>query len=255
MIKWFFNSNFVGMDAERLFGTLHATFSVAGERVSAAPLSSVDRVAADGTRYYVKRYVGNGKSAWHRWFGLRGFLAPQRVVQEWENLIRFQQWGIPTATLVSWGIERRFGYFIRGALVTKEIPSTLDMGEMDNNNDSRLSDRYWVAQVVSQVARYVRRLHAEKFAHNDLHWRNLLVDTGSPPTVYLIDCPRGRFWFGPMLQYRIVKDLACLDKVGRLRLSRTQRLRFYLDYCGRHRLSVADKRRIRKILACFTGNE
>ncbi len=56
---------------------------------------------ADGKRrYYVKRYVGNGKNAVRRWFGLRGLIAPQRVVKEWENLLLFSKWGIPTATLV-----------------------------------------------------------------------------------------------------------------------------------------------------------
>jgi hypothetical protein len=42
-------------------------------------------------------------------------------------------------------------------------------------------------------------------------------------------CPAGTFWWGPFLRYRIVKDLACLDKVAKYHLSRTQRLRFYLN--------------------------
>ena len=71
----------------------------------------------------------------------------------------------------------------------------------------------------------------------------------------MIDCPNGAFWRGPLLRYRIVKDLACLDKIGKYRLSRTQRLRFYLDYAGHDRLSAADKRRIRKVLKFFEGRE
>ena len=57
------------------------------------------------------------------------------------------------------------------------------------------------------------------------------------------------------LQYRIVKDLACLDKVAKYNLTRTQRLRFYLDYAQQNRLSTMDKQRIRRILGFFSGRE
>lgn len=255
MIDWHFNSDFRGREAEQLFDTLPATFAVRGEPIAKAPLSTVERVAADDTRYYVKRYAGNGKNALRRWFGLRGLVAPQRVVKEWENLLRFREWGIPTATLVAWGLERVHGSFVRGALVTEEIPDTVDLACMAREGDARLRDRRWVAGVSRQIARYARRLHDQGFVHNDLKWRNLLVDDGEAPTVYLIDCPTGAFWRGPLLRYRIVKDLACLDKVAKYHLSRTQRLRFYLDYAGHARLSAADKRRLCKILKFFAGRE
>lgn len=255
MIRWQFNPDFHDTSAAQLFGDLPSAFAASGELVSSDTLSHVVRVEVDSTRYYVKRYVGNGKSAARRWFGLRGLIAPQRVVKEWENLLRFQQWGIPTAKLVGWGLERTRGHFVRGALVTEEIPGAADMATMASNDDPRLIDRRWMSVVLRQVAGHARRLHDQGFAHNDLKWRNLLVDDGDTPTVYLIDCPNGAFWRGPLLRYRIVKDLACLDKIGKYRLSRSQRLRFYLDYAGHARLSAADKRRIRKILAFFAGRE
>src|SRR5690606_1112753 len=90
-----------------------------------------------------------------------------------------------------------------------------------------LRDRAWVATVSDQVADGLRVMHARGFCHGDMKWRNILV-TGTPPRVFFIDCPAGRFWFGPFLHYRVIKDLACLDKVAKHTLSRTQRLRFYL---------------------------
>ena len=70
-------------------------------------------------------------------------------------------------------------------------------------------------------------MHTDRFAHNDFKWRNILVDSDiDHPKVYLIDCPAGQRWFGPFLPYRIIKDLACLDKLGKYNLSRTQRLSF-----------------------------
>lgn len=255
MKRWWFNPDYANGEAERLFGALDTTFAVEGELIAKAPLSRVLRVTADGKRYYVKRYLGNGKNAVRRWFGLRGLVAPQRVVKEWKNLLLFRKWGIPTATLVGYGLERKYGSFVRGALITEEIPNTTDLERLATASDPCLRDRRWMAQVLRQVANITRTLHAAGFAHNDLKWRNLLVDGGGSPTVYLIDCPSGGMWWGVFLKYRIIKDLACLDKVAKYQLSRSQRLRFYLDYTGQRRLGVEDKQRIRKILAFFEGRE
>jgi hypothetical protein len=140
-------------------------------------------------------------------------------------------------------------------LITEEIPDTADLANMAGNNDPRLRDRRWIAHVLHQVATITRTLHDAGFAHNDLKWRNLLVNGGELPTVYLIDCPSGGYWWGVLLRYRIIKDLACLDKVGKYQLSRSQRLRFYLDYAGHPRLTLEDKQRIRRILKFFEGRE
>jgi tRNA A-37 threonylcarbamoyl transferase component Bud32 len=96
-------------------------------------------------------------------------------------------------------------------------------------------------------------MHGRRFAHSDLKWRNLLVDAAGK--VFLIDCPSGGFWWPPFLEYRIVKDLACLDKVAKRQLSRTRRLRFYLDYTRKKKLDDADKRRIRNIVGFFAGRD
>ena len=96
-------------------------------------------------------------------------------------------------------------------------------------------------------------MHDHRFTHNDLKWRNLLID--DEPKLYLIDCPNGDFWRGFWLKYRITKDLACLDKVAKYHLSYTQRLRFYFQYTGRSTLNAADKERVRHIVRFFEGRE
>ena len=255
MKSWSFDPAYRGGEAERFFGTIDAVFALEGELVAKDPLSCVLRVCADGKRFYVKRYVGNGKNATRRWFGLRGLFGPQRVRREWENLLAFRKWGIPAARLVGYGMERHYGSFVRGALITEEVPDTTDLAKMVGVQDPRLKNRSWVAHVSRQVAEATRTLHDAGFAHNDLKWRNLLVNGGEQPTVYLIDCPSGCYWWGVFLQYRIVKDLACLDKVAKYHLTRTQRLRFYLDYARQSRLTAQDKQRIRRILGFFEGRE
>jgi heptose I phosphotransferase len=84
------------------FGSLEAVFALQGERLTRDPLSEVIRVQRNGVNYYVKRYVGAGK-------GLRRYLGKPRVKMEWQNLKRFAKWGIPTAEVVAWGLERAAG--------------------------------------------------------------------------------------------------------------------------------------------------
>jgi hypothetical protein len=228
------------------FGSLEAVFALEGERISHDSLSEVIRIQRDGRRYYVKRYWSAGGM-------LRSYAARPRIKAEWQNLRYFATWGIPTAPMVAWGLERRFGRFVRGALVTAELPGTEDLAALARNQDPRLQQRDWLDKVSRQLAEATRQMHRHGFAHNDLKWRNLLVDQAG--NLYLIDCPTGSFWWGPLLDYRIIKDLACLDKVAKYHLSRTHRLRFYLQYRGRERLSANDKRCLRKILAFFEGRE
>ncbi|WP_296216818.1 lipopolysaccharide kinase InaA family protein [Pseudomonas sp. UBA2684] len=228
------------------FVDLDAVFALQGERITQDPLSEVLRVECEGLRYYVKRYHGAGK-------GLRRFIGRPRVKAEWQNLKYFAKWGIPTAPIVAYGLARKAGAFVRGALITRELLGTEDMAQLAQRDAACLGDRTWVARVSQQLAAATRILHEHRFTHNDLKWRNLLVNAEAE--LFLIDCPTGSFWWGPLLHYRMIKDLACLDKVAKYKLSRTQRLRFYLQYRGRQRLQASDKPRIRQIVKFFEGRE
>lgn len=255
MIDWHVESAMLGPQAAEGFAALDRVFALEGEWVAASPISDVVRVSFDGIAYYVKRYKGVRYDGADRLAAVRSLLAGSRVRREGRNLAAFAAWGVRTPPLVAYGEERRAGRFRRGAIVTREAAGTVDLASLAAAGDARLRDRAWVAAVSAQVAAFTRTLHAHGFAHNDLKWRNILVDDGDQPRVWFIDCPFGRRWAGPFLRYRIVKDLACLDKIAKRQLSRTQRLRFYLDYAGHSRLAAADKSRIRKVLAFFRGRE
>lgn len=244
MAGWTLDPAYADLDAA--FGSLESVFALQGERLTQDPLSEVIRVELNDVRYYVKRYTGAGK-------GLRRFIGRPRVKAEWQNLMLFRRWGIPTAPIVAYGLERRCGAFLRGALITRELEQTNDLALLATTQDARLRDPRWVQEVSLQLARSTRAMHDRGFAHNDLKWRNLLVDPQR--RLYLIDCPTGAFWRGPFLQRRIVKDLACLDKVAKYQLTRVQRLRFYLQYSGHPTLDRRDKSRVRAILRFFEGRE
>lgn len=244
MAAWNLDPGYQALHAD--FGSLESVFALEGERITHDLVSELIRIERDGVRYYVKRYRAGGKGL-RRWFGR------PRIKAEWQNLRRFAKWGISTAPIVAWGLERCCGMFVRGAMITRELPDTRDLAELAHRDDPRLRDGAWIRKVSAQVAAGTRRMHDHHFTHNDLKWRNLLVDEGG--RVFFIDCPAGSVWWGPLLRRRIVKDLACLDKVGKQALSRSQRLRFYLQYRGRTRLNASDKRRIRQIVGYFEGRE
>lgn len=244
MAGWTLDPAYADLSAD--FGSLERVFALQGERLTQDLLSEVIRIERNGVRYYVKRYSGAGK-------GLRRLVGRPRVKAEWQNLMLFRRWGIPTAPIVAYGLERRDGAFWRGAMITRELEQAEDLALLANTADARLRDRRWVQDVSLQLARLTRAMHDRGFAHNDLKWRNLLVDPQR--RLYLIDCPTGAFWRGPFLQRRIVKDLACLDKVAKYQLTRTQRLRFYLQYSGHQKLDIQDKVRVRAVLKFFEGRE
>ena len=248
MKRWTLNPEYATGDSGRAFADLDAVFALEGEAITQDPLSTVHRVWVGDRHYYVKRYTAAGKN-------LRRYLGRPRVRAEWENLLNFQAWGIPSAVVVGFDLERRAGQFHRGALITQELSETDDLARLARRADPRLQDRRWVAHVSRQIADATRMMHEQGFAHNDLKWRNILVDAKPYPDVYLIDCPGGDFWWGSLLEYRIIKDLACLDKLGKQVLSRTQRLRFYHWYCGERRLGAADRKRIASVERFFEGRE
>ena len=250
MKNWHLCREYTQGKAARYFADLDTVFTLDGENIAKSSLSQVLRVRIDNWDYYVKRYFGLGKRPFRRFF------TQPRVKQEWKNLQRFAAWGIPTAPLVAYGLELShgtLGKFTRGALITLGIPNATDLRKIVSSDGARSKSRRWWDGVSHQLAHATRTMHAHKFVHNDLKWRNLLVDNKG--VLYLIDCPLGRFWHGPFLSYRIIKDLACLDKMAKHYLSRKQRLQFYLDYTQKQRLDTRDKRRIRKIIDFFKGRE
>ena len=243
MSKWRVHADYQHLAAD--FGSLELVFALEGERITRDPISEVIRVEREGTGFYIKRY--------RRAKGWRAYLPRPRIQAEWENLQHFADWNIPTARIVARGMERKAGAFVRGAMITQEIPQTHDLADLANKQDPCLQNPAWIATVSQQIADFTRTMHQHRFVHNDLKWRNILID--QQLKAFLIDCPTGGFWWGPFLQYRIVKDLACLDKVGKYQLSRSQRLRFYLYYVQRQQLTPADKKRIAKIVHFFAGRE
>lgn len=227
--------------------TLDGCFAMQGKRLVRDPKSSVLFCEQDGIGLFVKKYFRSGKF-------LRKYLGRSRVRAEWENLQLFAALGIPTPPLVAWGETRDGLRFVRGALVTLQVPHAINLLDMHHARSPWVFERDKFRQLAVQVADYTRRLHRAGFAHGDLNWRNILVSCDpalSVPKILFFDSPAGRTWRWPFLEYRIVKDLALLEKIARRELPLRWRLWFYQQYTGRKKLSPADRRRLRNIAEYF----
>jgi tRNA A-37 threonylcarbamoyl transferase component Bud32 len=219
-----------------IFGNLHAVFGLQGQKITQDKVSDVIKVKHGNLYYYVKRYTSAGK-------GIKKFIGKPRVQGEWESLQRFAQWGIPTANLIGFGLEKKWGLFQRGAIITKEIANTKNLAQLAAQYNFPNSV---IKTISAQLAEHTRNLHTHCFIHNDLKWRNILIDNHYQ--VYLIDCPLGDFWQGQILRYRIVRDLKTLDDHAKKYLTRTQRLRFFLQYVHSPQLTVEHKVLLTRLL-------
>jgi tRNA A-37 threonylcarbamoyl transferase component Bud32 len=216
------------------FRSLKSVMQLEGELVTQAKNRDVIKFIHADKTYFIKRYTSAGK-------GLRAHLGRSRVRAEWENLQFFWHLNIPCPKLISYGEERSLlnGY-IAGAYVMQALPNVVPLNSVEQY-PALIQDRDWRFELIYQTARYLKTLHEEGFIHGDLYWRNILVSLQDKPIVYLIDCPMGKFYFGPQLSYQKIRDLACLAKGTHQYFSRTDLLRFFLAYRGHERLTDADK--------------
>jgi tRNA A-37 threonylcarbamoyl transferase component Bud32 len=228
-------------DAERVkaFGSLQAVFELQGEEVSRDKISDVIKVSLSGENYYVKRYY-RPRSKKMGWF------KRSRVRAEWENLQFFASLKIPTPMLVAWG-EMSKGSTFQGALITKELANTQDLATLYKQGSDLFDRPEWFHHTAKKIARYTAQMHEQRFMHLDLKWRNILVGPGPKPDVYFFDCPSGRRLSALLFRRGRLKDLACLDKIGRKRLRRSQRLAFYKYYAGCDKLTAEHKQIVKKV--------
>ncbi len=238
---------FVKEDVRALFPDHTSALDAVGEEVNSNRMSRLVRYQSGGDSYYIKSYSSRGR-------GLRRFIGRSRTRAEWENLQAFSTMGLPTADLVAYGEFFANGSY-QGTLITREVGGTLDLATLVDNRHWGLRDRQWRSRVSGRLSETVRKMHENGFVHNDLKWRNILVEVTDDPEVYLIDCPLGRKMPEPFLARGRIKDLACLDKIAKKQISKMERLRFYLAYKGKSRLEERDKKEIYRVLRFFEGRE
>jgi tRNA A-37 threonylcarbamoyl transferase component Bud32 len=182
----------------------------------------------------------------------RGMLfGASKVRREFSNLALLHEWRLTEAAPVAFGEERRAGWLWRSFLITSGIAEPMPVDAFIRDALPRLAgaDRQSRrGELLRQVARLTRAMHARHFTHGDLYWRNLVIAQDDLSRLSLIDMPRGRRHAHEPGMAAKAADLAALDAPAPWFFRRTERLRFLLEYRQTQRLDAAGKELIRQVL-------
>lgn len=225
------------------FSSFDAAYQLNGEVISKSSQSEIFSYVHDGKTFFVKRYF--------RTKGLVSWLGLSRFDLESKNQRWFNQMGVSAAHVVAIGKQSLFLKTFKGVLITEGVVDARELSDIAKHTPELFQRKVWADAVIDKLAEVVAKLHKARFCHNDLHWRNILIQQKSEqdtPHVFLIDCPSGKKLIWPLLSYRKLKDLANLDKLAPNFLSKTQRLRFFLAYQGYRKLTAADKQMISSVM-------
>ncbi|MDB4491441.1 lipopolysaccharide kinase InaA family protein [bacterium] len=162
---------------------------------------------------------------------LDGFARRSRALCEAANLDRFDAWGIRTPGVVARGYRRRVGGLCadQSFIITRAADAE---ALVDWWTSKKLPASAEVRDgIIKELAGQTRVLHKQRFFHQDLKWRNLLVNEAYQ--LWWIDCPSGHFGRFPWrLTHGRMKDLATLDILGKDRCTPEERRLFLSVYLG-----------------------
>ncbi len=137
----------------------------------------------------------------------------------------------------------------RSFIITEKIPGAeaLERKLPDSfNNPPTTENLKSRRDFIARFAAFIKRFHQTGYCHRDLYFSHIFYRADG--TLCLIDLARA---FKPVLMHRrfLVKDIAQIHySAPAAHFSRSDRLRFYLAYTARNRLTARDKAFIRKVL-------
>lgn len=147
------------------------------------------------------------------------FFFGTRPFQETAITEKVKSAGVPTVEILAAIIDRGWGGWYRGYLITRYLPTATDfISYLDKEPEGKMR-----RAVIEKAADAVKRMHQGGIYHADLHLKNFLV-VGKRSTVYLIDFDKSEV--SPSLRpSKRMKNLKRLDrsaeKLTRLGLSLT----------------------------------
>lgn len=155
--------------------------------------------------------------------------------------------GVPKA--VSYGEQWGVLFEQRSFLLTERIPDaeSLERKLPDCFKRTTTSENLRLRRdFIARLASFIKRFHETDYRHRDLYFAHIFCDDAG--RFSLIDLARA---FKPAVLGRRfrMKDLAQVyySAPGRY-FSKTDRLRFYVGYAGRHKLTQEDKALIRHVM-------
>ncbi len=158
--------------------------------------------------------------------------------------------GISTPKTISYGGQWGVWLEKRSFIITEKIPNaeSLERKLPDCFNAQPTPENLRLRRnFIARLAAFIKKFHETKYRHRDLYFSHIFyADNGE---FHLIDLARA---FKPRIfaeRFRI-KDIAQVHYSAPARyFSRTDRLRFYINYSGRDKLTTTDKVFIKKMMA------
>ena len=201
------------------------------------------------TTVFLKRYDRPPVSVQLKnWLSARG--KRSCALLEFVASSRLTAFGINTPKTICYG-EQWAGLFEKRSFsITKKIPNAESLerklpdyftGEPTGENLKQRRD------FIARLAAFIKKFHETNYRHRDLYFAHIFYDDDG--RFYLIDLARA---FEPIILRRRfqIKDIAQIHYSAPGRdFSKTDRLRFYLRYVGRGRLTSEDKMFIRKVIS------
>ena len=216
---------------EDIEGFLHKKKSVSRHLMGRTPHPCVP--IKDGEWMVVRRYSHGGL--------LRGitrdlYLFGSRSFREAALTEDIRTSGIPTVHLVGAIHHRVFPFFYKAYLLSLEIPSARDLAQYLQEVRLHPSGQALLAKrkVIRSAGKLLRQFHGSGFFHADLQLKNFLV---SGDNLFLIDFDRS-YRKETLSGREVVKNLLRLNRSAEkwirrgLRITRADRLRFFMAYAG-----------------------
>ena len=158
--------------------------------------------------------------------------------------------GINTPKVVAYGSQWGCLFEKRSFIITEQLPEATSLEQKLPPffyNSSPMQNVEKKRQFINALADFASKFHKTGFCHRDFYLAHIFTD--EKQNFYLIDLQRT---FKPLLlRYRFrLKDLAQLyySAPGQI-FSRADRLRFYIRYTGRKKVSLMDKLFIKALKA------
>ncbi len=157
--------------------------------------------------------------------------------------------GVNTAKIIAYGQQTNLLFENSSFVITEQVPAASSLEQkLPRYFDGPTTGKNLAArrQFIDELAQFIKTFHNTGFCHRDLYLCHIFCDDNERLT--LIDLARA---FQPRLfgqRFRI-KDIAQLYYSAPAKyFSRTDRLRFYITYRGRKKLTAADKTFIRQVI-------
>jgi tRNA A-37 threonylcarbamoyl transferase component Bud32 len=121
---------------------------------------------------FVKRYKMRG---WGETF--KYLFLPSKADKEWKNIRLFHKYHLPTVTPIARGEKRRWSLLKDSLLITQNIPNCHTLKELffSVRNRSSRETLEKKREIINELARQIRLIHAHGFFHRDLHAGNILI--------------------------------------------------------------------------------